>query len=335
MLKYWRFWLGLLASLVFLALALRGQNLGQVWSALGAADYRVLPPALALYFTGVWVRALRWRHLLAPVEKLTARLLFPVVVIGYMANDLLPLRLGEFVRAYALRERAGVRPSASLATIAVERICDGLTMLGFLFVASFFIAFNAQLRQLAAITAVVFSLLLLALWGVVRSDRVLARLLVLLARLLPAAIGQRLAALVESFVAGLRVLRSGRELAAVLAFSVVAWLCEAAMYLTIASGFGFRLGLAGALLTTGVANLATLIPSSPGYVGTFEAGVVLVLNGLLGLTRERALSYAVVVHAALYFPITLWGLYYWSRASLSWGRVREVRTSEESPVVGG
>src|SRR5207248_9014715 len=121
MLKNWRFWLGLLVSLCFLWLALRGQDLRQVRRALGEADYRYLAPALLLYFAGVWVRALRWRHLLAPVRRLSARALYPVVVVGYMANDVLPWRLGEVVRAYALRERAGVSTSATLATIAVER----------------------------------------------------------------------------------------------------------------------------------------------------------------------------------------------------------------------
>jgi uncharacterized membrane protein YbhN (UPF0104 family) len=94
------------------------------------------------------------------------------------------------------------------------------------------------------------------------------------------------------------------------------------MYFVIAQGFNLPLGIAGTLMTTAVANLATLIPSTPGYIGVFESGVVLVVNGLLGVEREVALSFAIVVHAALYFPITLWGLYYWARAHLSLSAVR-------------
>ncbi len=94
MLRGWRLWLGVAVSLAFVALALRGQDLGQVRRALGEADYRALPLALALYFAGVWARALRWRRLLAPVRALTARALYPVVVIGYMTNNVLPWRLG-------------------------------------------------------------------------------------------------------------------------------------------------------------------------------------------------------------------------------------------------
>ena len=326
-LKGWRFWLGAAISLAFLALAFWGQDLGQVRRALGEADYRLLPPALGLYFAGVWVRALRWRHLLAPMRSLTARVLYPMVVIGYMANDILPWRLGEFVRAYALRARAGVPTGASLATIAVERIFDGLTMLGFLLVASLFIPFNEQLRRLAFVATLIFGILVLFLAAVVRSSRVRAGLLGLFARLLPPALAARPVALVESFVDGLQILRSWRDLAVVASFSVLAWTLESAMYLLIALGFALPIGPAGALLTTAVANLATLIPSTPGYIGVFETGVVVVTNGLLGIDRERALSYAIVVHAALYFPVTIWGLYYWTRASLSWRAVRNLGES--------
>ena len=106
------------------------------------------------------------------------------------------------------------------------------------------------------------------------------------------------------------------------------------MYLALAPAFRLPLGPAAALLTTAVANLATLIPSTPGYVGVFETGVGLVLNGLLGIDRELALSYAIVVHAALYFPITLLGLYYWAREHLSLRAVRAISEGDTaaSPV---
>lgn len=331
MLRNWRFWLGLLISVAFIALAVRGQDLGEVRRALAGADYRYLPAALALYFAGVWVRALRWRHLLAPVRAVRARTLFPIVAIGYMANNVLPWRLGELVRGYALRERAGVPTSASLATIAVERLFDGLTMLGFLLLASFFIPLNDELRRLAFVATAVFGLLLAALVVAVRSARLRHWGLGLAARVLPEPVGTRLAALVENFVGGLRVLHTKGDLAAVAGFSVATWALESSMYYALAPAFGLPLGPAGSLLTTAVANLATLIPSTPGYVGVFEAGVQVVLHGLLKIDRELALSYAIAVHAALYFPITLVGLYYWARAHLSLRAVRAIGEGRPRP----
>lgn len=325
-------WLGVAISAAFLALALRGQDLGAVRRALGGADYRFLPPALLCYFTGVWVRALRWRRLLAPVRAIAARRLFPIVTIGYMANNVLPWRLGEVVRAYILRERAGVPNSAALATIAVERIFDGLTMLGFLVVASLFIPLNDQLRRLAFLATGIFGVLLLAVALVVASDRIRARALALVAGIVPAPLAARLGGVVEGFVAGLQVLRSAGDLAAVALLSVLAWTLEGLLYLALALAFGLSLGPAGALLTTAVANLATLLPSSPGYIGVFELAVQRTLHGVLGVAEDLALSYAIAVHAALYFPITLWGLYYWTRASLSWRAVRAAREASDRAV---
>jgi len=330
--KNWRLWLGLAVSVGFIALALRGQDLEQVRRALGEADYRFLPPALVLYFAGVWVRALRWQALLSPVRRLSVRTLFPIVVIGYMANNILPWRIGEFVRGYVLRERAGIATSASLATIAVERICDGLTMLAFLLFASLFVPLDDELRRIAWGAATVFGILLLVLIAIVASDALRGRLLALIARPLPAALAGRLVGLVESFVGGLRILRSGRALASVAALSLLAWGLESAMYLTIAPAFRLPLGPPEALLTTAVANLATLIPSTPGYIGVFETGVGIVVGGLLGYDRALALSYAIVVHAALYFPITLWGLYYWTRSQFSFGAVRASGKRRTIPV---
>jgi uncharacterized protein (TIRG00374 family) len=347
MLRNWRLWLGLLISVVFIALAIRGQDLGRVREALGAVDYRLLPLALVLYFGGVLVRTLRWRYLLAPVRRLQVRNLYPIVVIGYMANNVLPWRIGEVVRSYVLREREGIPTSASLATIAVERIFDGLTMLAFLFLASLVIPLDDAIRLRAIAVTIVFVLAIIAMIVLVASNQLRARLLALATRPFPPAIGTRLTALVESFVSGLHILRSFKDLILVASCSVLAWGLESSMYLVIARGFTVPagagqqpqsladvLGIAGALMTTAVANLATLIPSTPGYIGVFESGVVLVVNGILGVEREVALSYAIVVHAALYFPITLWGLYYWARAHISLNAVRSDASREPERANG-
>ena len=104
-----RLWSSVLISAFFLWLALRGQDLTQTARSLADAHYGYVLPALALYFTGVWVRALRWRVLLSPMGRFPVSSLFPVVVIGYMANDVLPARMGEVVRVYVFRSASGSR----------------------------------------------------------------------------------------------------------------------------------------------------------------------------------------------------------------------------------
>jgi uncharacterized membrane protein YbhN (UPF0104 family) len=138
----------------------------------------------------------------------------------------------------------------------------------------------------------------------------------------------------DSFVSGLGIFKRRRELVLVSAASLVAWGFEVSVYWMTAQAFGDPLadamGVPEALLTTGIANLATLIPSSPGYVGPFEAAVILVVHGALDLSRELALSYAILVHALLYFPVTIWGAIEWSRLHLS---LRQVEEAEAEAAV--
>jgi hypothetical protein len=298
--------------------------------ALASADYRFLLPAIALYFVGVYFRTLRWRTLLDPLKPLSTTTLFPVVVIGFMANNVLPARIGELVRAYVLNWRQDVPKSGTLATIAIERILDGLTLVLFIVVAALLIELNLQVRTIAIVAAVLFAGLLLGL-TLFSVSRPLQRWTIgLLHRLLPDRFAHRIEAIVLSFIGGLASLRSRGALATVAATSIAAWLCEASMYLVIGMAFDLGMTWPAALLTTAVANLFTLVPSSPGYVGIFEAGVMAVMAGLMGQPPEVVLSYALVLHAALWLPPTVLGLFFWSRESLSWRALRRVRTEGQA-----
>ncbi|MCJ7530617.1 MAG: flippase-like domain-containing protein, partial [Anaerolineales bacterium] len=132
--RRWQFWLGVVISLVFLYWALRGLHLGDVWQVIMSANYWWLIPGVAMYFMGVWARAWRWHYLLRPVKPVPTATMFPIVAIGYMGNNIYPARAGELLRAVVLKRREDVPVSASLATIIVERIFDGVVMLAFIFI---------------------------------------------------------------------------------------------------------------------------------------------------------------------------------------------------------
>lgn len=330
--RSWRAWIGIAISAVFLYFAFRGQDFGEIRDSLGTARLWWLAPALAMYFVGVWLRAARWSILLRPLTPdVSSRALFPTVVVGYMANNVLPLRTGEIVRSYLVRQQYGVRKTSVLATIAVERIFDGFTMLGFMLVATAFVSFTSQLQHLAIIAFVVFTVLLIGIFLLTLGGDLVDRLLQLVLGPLPTRVADTVQRMTESFLGGLGVFRNWGDLVRVASLSLLAWLCEASMYYLIARGFSDvireAMGIGATLMTTGVANMATRIPSSPGYIGQFEFGVSLVLNGALGVPEAQALAYAILVHAALYFPITLWGIVIWFRRHLSF---RQIQAGDEN-----
>lgn len=311
---------GIAVSVVCVGLAIRGLALDQVGNALAGARYRWLWPALALYFAGVWVRAVRWRHLLRPLADIPSARLFPVVVIGYMANDVLPARLGEIARCYVLRRREGVPQAAALGTVLLERIMDGITMLAFMAGALPFLPFSAGLYRLMGGAAVLFASTTAFLVALMARPALAARLLHLLGILLPSRAAEPVQRLGASFLTGLTSLRGASTMLRLFALSSAAWLLEAGMYYALMFAFPLAPSLPLAVLTTAVANLGTLIPSSPGYVGVFDFIGRSVL-AQFGVAEEVALAYVLVVHAALIIPITLLGFWYTWRQGLALRRL--------------
>jgi len=330
--------LGFAVSAVFLFFSLRGQDYEAIREAFSQVTYWYLVPALGLYFIGLLVRAYRWSVLLRPVEIVSPRKLVGINAVGLMANNVLPLRTGEFVRAYALSQRTSITKSTALATIAVERIFDGMALLIFIATSMLFVDLTSQLSRVAELAMVIFGLALVALVLLAKGGRLRDRMLQLALGPLPVAMQGRVNRMAESFITGLGIFHRWRELALVSVSSLVAWGFEASMYYMVARAFGGSIEavmrVPETMLTTGIANLATLVPSSPGYVGPYEAAVILVLGGALGLSRALALSYAVLVHVMLWLPVTIWGVIEWSRLHLSLRQVEAAEFATEPEPTG-
>jgi uncharacterized protein (TIRG00374 family) len=126
--KRWQVLIGVVVSIGFIALALRGLELASVARYLGEANYAWLIPGILVYFLAVWARTWRWHYLLRPVKVVSPSRLFPLVCIGYFGNNVYPARIGEILRAFGLRGMEGIPVSTSLATIIVERVFDGLVI---------------------------------------------------------------------------------------------------------------------------------------------------------------------------------------------------------------
>lgn len=318
-----RYWLSLGISAVLLFLLLKAVDVGQVAAAVSSANFVFLLPALALYFGGVALRALRWRLLLRPVKQVGFRRTFVLVVIGFMANDLLPFRAGEGVRAFMLWKKEQLEPGATLATITVERIFDGLALVSFLLVVGLAMPLEGWVTQIGAVAGVVFLAGIGGVLAMVLAPTVLERLAAGLLAPAPARLRGILLRLLRTFVDGLSVLRNPRQLLAVGALSLGAWLLEAGMYYAIMYSFPLAPSYLAALLGTAVANLGSMVPSSPGYVGTFDVPLAAVLVGTFQVDPSVAAGYTLLVHLALVAPVSLLGLLYTWREGLSLSAMAE------------
>lgn len=328
--KRWQLWLGLLISALFVGIAMRGLELGTVWQYLIEANYWWLVPSIATYFVAVWARTWRWDYMLRPVKRIPVRRLFPVVVIGYMGNNVYPFRAGELLRSYVLRRREAVPMSASLATVIVERVFDGLVMLLFVFVALPITPLPSDdIRMLVIVASVGFlgaMILFFALAAVPERAYQLAEWASNL--FLPYRTREPLLEFAERFLAGLESLRQFRNVLMIFFTSIVIWLLETVKYWFVMQAFDFEVSFFALMLMNGVVNLATTFPSAPGYVGTFDVPGIAVLV-LYGVQKEIATAYTVVLHAALWLPITLLGAIYMVREGLGWSDFGEAAALAE------
>ena len=329
--RYWKLLVGIGISALFLWVALRGLKLAEVWEDMRSANYVWLIPSVAVYFVGVWVRTWRWDYMLRPLKHIPVGRLFPVVVIGYMGNNIYPFRAGELLRAYVLRRREGVSVSASLATVIVERVFDGLVMLMFVFIALPFFPLPPSYRTLVVVASLAFFGAMVVFFALAAYPAQMERVVDWVAgRLLPQKVGTAVRDFIGRFLTGLISLRSYRNVLMIFFTSVIIWLLETLKYWFVMHAFDFgaaEVTFFALMLMNGVVNLATTLPSAPGYVGTFDTPGIEVL-ALYGVARPVATAYTLVLHAALWLPITLLGAYYMLREGLGWsdfGRAVEIQ----------
>ncbi len=336
--KKWQFWLGVLVSILFIWLALRGLRLDKFWSAVRQANYWWLLPGVAVYFVGVWVRAWRWHYLLGPIKKIPTKTMFPITTIGYMGNNIYPARAGEVLRAVVLKRKEQVPVSASLATIIVERIFDGVVMLAFVFVNLPELAkltgqsgFVGNIQQVAVIGTGAFLGALAVFLLAAMFPQVTARVgQWFIDRFLPVGLREKVSGIMHKFLDGLASLRSPFNVLMVFFTSVIIWLLETGKYWFVMHAFDFSVSFFALMLMNGIVNLATTIPSAPGYIGTFDAPGIAVLSAY-GVEQATAAGYTLVLHVALWLPITLLGAYYLAREGIKWSDEIRDELGEHQP----
>lgn len=320
-----RVWIGLAVSALFMALLLRQVDRDELLASLAGVRVGWLVVAIAVEFIALWVRGMRWRLILHSTVRVRDRDAVAMLLIGYAANNVLPLRAGELVRAQLLYNRHGTGRLATLGTIVVERIFDVLVLALFLASAVAATEVDSALRSSALLLLVLASaaavcVAVLAAWP--RATELLVRML----GVLPAGIRPRARAALGSFLGGLSALRGGRAWLAVAAASTVSWALEAAAYWVVGLAFGLPVGPLAYLAVCGAANLALAVPSTAGGIGPFEYFTGLMLR-TYGATAVVSTAYALVLHALLLVPVVVVGVLLLWRQHIGIGTIVHARAA--------
>ena len=335
--KRWMFWLGIIISAAFLYLAFKEINFAELWETLRQTQVIWLLPGLGIYFVGMLVRAWRWRFLLKPLKPISIRTLFPIINIGYMGNNVFPLRMGEVLRAVVLKRREDVSISGSLATIVVERIFDAVVVIGFVLLnLGQLVSLPgggslAKLGSLATWAAAIFLAGLVVFILIAVFPKPAQRILhQIIEKLLPEKWRKSVTQFADRFLDGLMSLRSPANAFMVLFTSILIWLLETGLYWSVNQALGMDLNFRQLMLLNGVVNLVLLIPAAPGGLGTFDAAGRAMLEAYT-IPSEIALGYTLVLRIALWVPVTLLGAIYFLREGLKWTTdVKEMQAQAET-----
>jgi hypothetical protein len=278
-------------------------DLREVAALLAGTHWGFLTASVALNLLSLGVRAWRWHFLFPPRSRPTH--LFNAVMIGYMGNNLLPLRAGEVMRAY-VAARHGPRFWTTVATMVIERVLDALAV-GLILAGLFLLLpVPAELRWPAILflSADLAAMVVLVVIATAPTGcRSVIRVLFHRWRW----VHDRLLDALDTMSEGLQGVRARRHVLPIVLSSVTIW-----VLLVLAVWTGLRaarldLPLAAAWAVLGFLGLGVSLPSSPGFVGVIQAATVLAL-ALFSVPYTEALSFSLLLHAAQFFPITLWGL---------------------------
>jgi len=304
--------------LLYLAASVDFHELG---AQLGRTHWGWVAAAVAAGLGGLFCRAARWRYLFAPGARPPA--LLPAMMIGYMANNVLPLRAGEFVRVYVVARRWRHGFWTALATLIVERVLDSLSLVLILGVLVLLIPVPALFRNAALIVLAIDIAGVLVLAWLAAYPKAGRRVVRRLGQRWPV-VERRLGRVYDTFVQGLDGIRSVSNLGPLIVWTVIVWIMPALAAWTTLRAVDLDLPFLAGWVVLAFVGLGISIPSAPGYIGIFHFAAAKAVE-IFGLSASAAVAFAIVLHATQFVPVTVIGWFFLVREGLSLGEATHAR----------
>jgi uncharacterized protein (TIRG00374 family) len=342
--KHWgKAVVGVGITVFLLWFVLHDVDFGAVVSNIASGNFYLLFASVFVATFGFFIRALRWKVLLSPVlpeTKLRSR--FAGVSIGFMANNVLPARVGEFARAYAFSRLEPLSATAAFGTLVVERFMDGVILLLFLVVPVFTPGFPAVDALSEGGGLAMFQFAIALVLGVLAALVLMAALpkqFLAIARFfagfLPGEWAARLIEGLEGLLESIAIMRDPKLLAFGFAWSLFFWTWHGLSFWLGMLAFGIDTGLVSAFFTEAVVGFGVAIPSAPGFFGTFHASAEFALTTVYGVPETQSLAFAFAYHFGGWIPITVIGLWYSWKLGLSLGDIGHAEEQLEGHDAGG
>ena len=294
---------------------MKGVDYAEIIKALSVANFYYIIPAVILLFLSFWFRALRWRYLLLPISNTRSNILFSGILIGYFGNTILPAHLGELIRGYIVAKKVNIPMTTIFSTIITDRLIDLLFLLLFMTVTIIIFPLPFWVVNSGLIMASFFLLLIVVLLILNNKSDLFLRILSLFLKPFPSRIYQYLEKKLHFFMKGFLPLKRFNHYLIVVILSILIWLCWASVFYLTFHALGlmskYNLTWVASLVLLVVTSISVVIPSSPGYIGTFHWLCQLSLI-YLSVPKSEAITYAFLVHGVLYFPVLVIGfLFLW------------------------
>lgn len=313
--------LGVAISALLLYLAGRNVKLGEILPLLRQANFVYLAFAGLCAIAAVWLRAWRWRYLMPNSESIRTASLFTATMIGFMGNNLLPLRIGDLARAYIAAKKTNRTASALLATVVLERLFDVFAVLAMLSVIFFYVPVPRWIANGFLLMLVLGVLVWIALLSMILHG---AKIGGWISRLLPERHQSRAANLIDSFFDGLAALRSRQKLTFAVLLSLPIWTTYALGTYAALKACAIDAPFSASWVVLAFVGIGVSLPSAPGFVGTFQFFTVAAL-ALFAVDQQQAFGFSVLHHMAQYIPITLFGWILLVKEQMSLGDLAAIK----------